>query len=406
MNAEIIAVGSELLLGQIANTNGQKLSQELAELGIDVFFHTVVGDNDSRLYEAVEAADKRADIVLLTGGLGPTEDDLTRETVARYIKTDLATHEESMQQLTSWMAARGKKVSEANKKQALYLQGGQPFLNPAGLACGMTFQSEETLFILIPGPPRECFAVFNEKIRPYLIRELHGLEAIESRELRFFGIGESDLADGLQDLISSQTNPTIAPLASEGEVMIRLTAKAGTKTERHRLLDEMETIISERFGSYLYGKDKDTLVSKVLERYKKEGKMLAFAESLTGGGLMEEFTALPGSSQVVRGGVVSYATSVKESMLSANEVIDKEGVISRGCAQVMAEEVKQKFQADVGVSLTGVAGPADQEGQPPGTFIIGIATADQTVTEAFYLPGSRERVRLMAKKHASHLLLK
>jgi nicotinamide-nucleotide amidase len=408
LNAEIIAVGSELLLGQIANTNAQFLSQQLAGLGINVYFHTVVGDNAARLEQAVKLAQTRADLIIFTGGLGPTKDDLTKETIARLLQRELVTDEEALRSIEAYFARTNRIMTENNKKQALVLQGSTVLKNEHGMAPGMAITIDSITYMLLPGPPKEMQPMFRKYGRAFLLEKLGQQERIESRVLRFFGIGESELETRIQDLIDQQSNPTIAPLAGDGEVILRLTAKHRSEAEAKKLLDETEKKIVERVGAYLYGYNEETLFEKAVQTLKAQKKTVAAAESLTGGLFLEQLTAVPGASKVVRGGIVCYANDVKEKVLGVpHAVLTADGAVSEPCARLLAENVRKLCQADIGISFTGVAGPDPLEGKPVGTVYIGISTSDnRTDVYPVTLSGQRDAIRVRTAKYGCSFLLK
>lgn len=408
MNSEIIAVGSELLLGQIANTNAQFLSKQLAQLGINVFFHTVVGDNPHRLKSAIEIAEKRSNLIIFTGGLGPTKDDLTKETIASHLGKKLVEDEDSLKRIEAYFQNRNVSMPENNKKQALIIEDSYVFPNDHGTAPGMAVKTNDHLYMLFPGPPRELQPMFFN----YGMKVLQGIPnnngQIVSKVLRFYGIGESLLETKIQDLIEKQTNPTIAPLASDGEVTLRLTAKHPSVEKANEFIQEVEDEILSRVGKYFYGYNSTSLMNELFQEMKKQKLTIACAESLTGGMFQQELTAIPGSSSVLKGGVVCYATEIKEHILQVKkETIVKKGVVSSECATEMAENVRNLFAADVGISFTGVAGPAEQEGKPVGTVFVGISLAGkETYVKPLQLVGSRDIIRIKAVKEGAFRLLK
>jgi nicotinamide-nucleotide amidase len=408
LNAEIIAVGSELLLGQIANTNAQFLSQQLAELGINVYFHTVVGDNVLRLENAVKIAQTRADVIIFTGGLGPTKDDLTKETIARLLQRELVIDEDALHSIEAYFVRTKRTMTENNKKQALVLKGAEVLKNENGMAPGMALTVDHITYMLLPGPPKEMQPMFIKYGRPFFMKKLKRHERIESRVLRFFGIGESQLETEIEDLIDRQSNPTIAPLAGDGEVTLRLTAKHHSAVEAKKYLDEMEKAILQRVGDYFYGYNDDTLFTKVIEQLKQNNKTIAAAESLTGGLFLAELTAISGASQVVRGGVVCYTNDIKERILHVPaSVLETDGAVSEPCAKLLAEHVRTLCQADIGVSFTGVAGPNPLEGKPVGTVYVGIAMdGHETEVYALTLAGQREAIRIRTAKYGCFAVLK
>jgi nicotinamide-nucleotide amidase len=296
MNAEIIAVGSELLLGQIVNTNARFLSSQLAELGINVFFHTVVGDNTDRLKTAVEIAEKRSDLLIFTGGLGPTKDDLTKETIARHLGCELVFDQEALTSIEGYFKKTNRTMTENNRKQALVFKGAHVLANDHGMAPGMMLSVNNHFYMLLPGPPKEMEPMFLTYGRKVLEAQKKTEEKIVSRVLRFFGIGEAQLETEIEDLIDSQSNPTIAPLAADGEVTLRLTAKHSDEAIAVSLLDQIETDIRLRVGKFMYGYGNTSLTEELVKVLKARNLTVSAAESLTGGMFQQEITAIPGTS--------------------------------------------------------------------------------------------------------------
>jgi nicotinamide-nucleotide amidase len=407
MNAELISVGSELLLGQIVNTNAAFLSQELAIVGIDVFYQTTVGDNDSRLTLALNQAISRSDLIIITGGLGPTKDDLTKETVAALAGKKLVHHEKSLHNIEAYFQKRNRPMSDNNRKQALVIEGSHVLDNDYGMAPGMIVSVNGTKVVLLPGPPQEMKPMFLNHLLPELSNMMGEQTSITSRVLRFFDIGESQLETELLDIIEAQKNPTIAPLANEGEVTLRLTVKHASVAEQKRLLDETEERITNRVGQYLYGYDDTSLMEQLFLQLQDKRCTIAAAESFTGGKFSSMLTSFSGVSSVFRGGTVSYATDVKENVLGVSkEVITDYGVISRQCALEMASCAKKQYNADIAISFTGVAGPGTQEGKEPGTIYIGIAgLSKEPLCYELNLAGRREAVRDRAIKYGCFYLL-
>lgn len=407
MNAEIIAVGSELLLGQIANTNAQFLSKQLAHIGVNVFYHTVVGDNSTRLKSALEIADKRSDLIIFTGGLGPTKDDLTKETIASHLGKGLVHDEKALHYIESFFQKLNRTMTENNRKQALILDGAQVLPNDHGMAPGMVVTSDNRTYMLLPGPPKEMQPMYLHYGEKAILKLLNSNEMIVSRVLRFFGIGESQLEHDIEDLIDGQQNPTIAPLAADGEVTLRITAKHPDEKQANLLIDETEKRILERVGQYLYGYDSTSLMNELFIRLNQDSLTISCAESLTGGMFQQEVTAISGASSVFKGGIVCYATEVKKNVLNVKqETIDSAGVVSSACAAELADNVRRLMNADVGISFTGVAGPNEQEGKPVGTVYIGIAVKGKAVqTKKLNLAGNRESIRSRAVKIGCYLLL-
>lgn len=358
MNAEIIAVGSELLLGQIANTNAKFISSQLSELGINVFYHTVVGDNRDRLVEVIKLAESRADLIIFSGGLGPTKDDLTKETIAAHLGVELTSDADAMILIEDFFARHKRPMTDNNRKQALVLDGCEVLANRHGMAPGMLFEQEERIYILLPGPPKELNPMFQFEAKPKLAARLTDGAVIVSHVLRFYGIGEAELEERVQAILDTQTNPTVAPLASDGEVMLRITAKAQDEDEAWRLIGEKKAEILAIVGEYQYGVDDDSLASKMVEMLLDNGLTIAAAESLTAGLFQSELAEIPGASGTLVGGVVTYAEQTKIEQLGISEQLLTEfGVVSSECAAAMAFNVREKFGTHIGIGLTGAAGP-------------------------------------------------
>lgn len=410
MHAEIIAVGTEILLGQIVDTNTRLVGQVLADLGIDVYYQTVVGDNEVRMRAAIDLAAKRSDLVILTGGLGPTKDDLTKQVVAAYLGKQLVEDEAAMLKIKRHFEISQRKMTANNRLQALYIEGSKPLANETGLAVGDFYQAEQGPdFMLLPGPPSELRPMLFKVALPLLKQAYRQDQLLSSRVLRFFGIGESQLASQLDDLIENQTNPTIAPYAKDNEVTLRLTASAKNEQEAQALLDGLESKIAKRCGQYLYGYgDDNSLAQVVMTKLREKHLTITAAESLTGGQLQAALTSIPGASQAFMGGFVTYANYAKEKLLAIPaEVIDKHGSVSEQTAILMAEQAKQKLGADVGVSLTGVAGPDSLEGQPVGIVWIGIAYRNKAgYAQKFHFPRQRKYVQARAVLTALDLVRK
>ncbi|PLS04720.1 competence/damage-inducible protein A [Neobacillus cucumis] len=407
-NAEIIAVGSELLLGQIVNTNARFISQQLAELGINVYFHTVVGDNPDRLLSAIKTAETRANVIIFTGGLGPTKDDLTKETIARHLGKNLVTDQKALESIEQYFARTNRVMTENNRKQAWVLEGSQILPNDHGMAPGMVLESNGNTYMLLPGPPKEMEPMFRQYGYPALASKDAFQEKIVSRVLRFFGIGEAALETEIIDLIDAQSNPTIAPLAGDGEVTLRLTAKHVDEGIAQSMLDEVEKAISQRVGQFIYGYDNTSLLSELTKVLKERKLTITAAESLTGGLFQKEMTSIGGASSVFKGGIVCYSNEVKHNVLQVKqETLEKDGAVSEQCALELAENAAALLGADIGVSFTGVAGPNELEGKPVGTVYIGVALKGRpTVVEKLTLGGTREAIRNRAVKYGCYYALR
>ena len=409
MRAEIIAVGTELLLGQIVNTNAQYLSQGLAASGIDVYFQTVVGDNEQRLRQAIETARGRADILIFTGGLGPTQDDLTKDALAAYLGRRLVLHEPSMAKIEEMFASRGIHMVESNRRQALMLEESDPLPNSTGLAVGNALSVDGTHYILLPGPPREMKPMFDGPVKEWLRAQLGDSDPLFSRVLRFAGIGESALEDALLGLIDSQSDPTIAPYAKEGEVAIRISTKARNEAEADRRIDETVARVEELVGQYIYAREDVPIEQAVIAKLRNLDKTAAAAESCTGGLIAELLTDVIGSSNAFSGGVVTYTNAMKHTLLGIPlaqlEGPGAPGAISRETAAAMAERVMNIASSDYGIATTGVAGPATSEGKPVGLVYIAIAERGRsTDVHELQLSGGRSMIRIRAAKQALYRL--
>ena len=408
MNAEIIAVGSELLLGQIANTNAKFISKQLAELGVNVFYHTAVGDNPDRLEQVINIAESRSDLLIFTGGLGPTKDDLTKETIAKHMGVQLVFDQEALESIKEYFVKTNRHMTENNKKQALVLEGCKVLSNNHGMAPGMFLSKDNCHYMLLPGPPSEMQPMFATYGIRALQEKLTNKEVILSRVLRFFGIGESLLETEIEDLIDAQANPTIAPLAGDGEVTLRITSKTDSMEAGEKLIQATEKKILERVGDYFYGYDDTTLVQELVKKLQEQKVTVAAAESLTGGMFQQELTSVAGAGSIFSGGVVCYTNEVKQNILSVKESTIKEvGVVSAQCAKELAENVQKLVDADIGISFTGVAGPDELEGHPAGTVYIGVAVkGKETVVEKLLLAGTREGNRKRSVRYGQYFILK
>ncbi|ORO47174.1 competence/damage-inducible protein A [Streptococcus oralis] len=413
MKAEIIAVGTEILTGQIVNTNAQFLSEKLAEIGVDVYFQTAVGDNEARLLSLLEIASQRSNLVILTGGLGPTEDDLTKQTLAKFLGKNLVFDPQAQEKLDIFFAHRPDYArTPNNERQAQIVEGATPLPNETGLAVGGVSEVDGVTYVVLPGPPSELKPMVLNQLLPKLMTGTK----LYSRVLRFFGIGESQLVTILADLIDHQTDPTLAPYAKTGEVTLRLSTKAVSQEKADQALDILENQILSRqtfegisLRDICYGYGEETsLASVVVEELKKRQKSITAAESLTAGLFQATLADFSGVSAIFNGGFVTYSLEEKSKMLDISEQELKEhGVVSEFTARKMAEQARLKTQSDYGVSLTGVAGPDSLEGHPAGTVFIGLAHAKGTeVIKANIAGRSRADVRHIAVMHAFNLARK
>ncbi|MCH7321008.1 competence/damage-inducible protein A [Solibacillus sp. MA9] len=408
MNVEIIAVGSELLLGQIANTNAKYISSQLSELGINVYYHTVVGDNSARLVEAIQIAEQRADLIIFSGGLGPTKDDLTKETIAKHLNRELVMDDMALQAIEQFFNKQNRVMTDNNRKQALVLEGSDVLTNHHGMAPGMLLKEGKQLYMLLPGPPKELEPMFQFEAKPKLAALLHDGGVITSHVLRFYGIGEAELEVRIQHILDVQTNPTVAPLASDGEVTLRITAKADNEQQAYVLIEDKKREILDIVGDYHYGDNDDSLASKLVEMLFENKLTIAAAESLTAGLFQSELAEISGVSSVLVGGVVTYSEQAKTMQLGISaQLINRYSVVSSECASEMALKVREKFGTDIGVGLTGVAGPGSHYDQPAGTVWIGLAIGNNPpVTHRLQLSGARNTNRLRAVKFTCSYLMR
>lgn len=412
MKAEIIAVGTELLLGQIVNSNAQYLSQELASLGIDVYFQTVVGDNMNRLCEATRLASSRADLMIFTGGIGPTQDDITKQALATVLGRSLHIDRMAMDNLDRFFKDRVLPMTENNRRQALAIDGGTPLPNETGLAVGNAIAEDGKFYIVLPGPPSEMKPMFQNQAKPWILGHVLTNEApIYSKMLKFAGIGESLLETKLMDLIENQTDPTIAPYAKESEVTIRISTKAESDSEAQEKLNTMEQEITARLADHLYASEDVPIEKVIIDMMTEQGLTLGIAESCTGGMLMETITSIPGSATVFIGGIVCYSNAMKEKLLNVPRDLlegdDAPGAVSAETARVLAEQVRMVVDTDFGLSITGVAGPGYSERKPVGLVYIAISRrGGDTVVMELNLKGNRDTIRIRSAKTVLYHLWK
>lgn len=404
MNAELIAVGTEILLGDIVNTDAQVISQGLSELGINVFYQTVVGDNPERLKGVIEAAQKRADIIITTGGLGPTLDDLTKETLADVFNKKMVLHEPSLARIRTFFEKIGRQMTPNNEKQAWLPEGCTVFVNEWGTAPGCAFEAAGKHVIMLPGPPRECEPMWQACAMPYLYPLAGG--CIVSRNIRVFGLGESAMEDKLHDMMERMQNPTIAPYAKTSECFARVTAKAQTVEQANKLLEPVVEDICNMLGDDVYGVDVESLEQVVGDLLQNKGMTLAVAESCTGGLLSKRITDIPGCSAYYKGGVCSYSNEVKSGVLGVSqETLDTVGAVSPETAEQMAKGVAVALGADVGIGITGIAGPdGGTPEKPVGLVYIGVSVKGNTWVHKMQSSLGRDRVRNQAASTALDIL--
>ena len=400
--AEIIAVGTELLLGGTVNTDAQDVSRLLSELGINVFFHTVVGDNPERLKQAVEIAKSRADIIITTGGLGPTYDDLTKQTLSEAFGKKLIFNEDVANHIREFFEKRlhNMTMTDNNLRQAELPEGCVVFDNSVGTAPGCAFEAGGKHVLMLPGPPGECRAMLKSGVAPYL-KNLSE-EEIHSHNIHIFGLGESAVEEKLRSLMENLRNPTLAPYAKAGEVMLRLTAKAGSKQEAESLMAPVLAQVRETLGDIIYGIDAGSLENTVIGLLADCGLRLATAESCTGGLLAKRLTDIPGSSKVFAGGAVAYSENAKTELLGvAPGLIRQKKAVSREVALAMADGIRMRLGADIGIGITGIAGPGSNgSGGQPGLVFVALTTEGVSYCRSAHMYYDRDRVRTSAVHHA------
>jgi nicotinamide-nucleotide amidase len=396
MKAEILSVGTEILLGDIVNTNAQYLAKRLADLGISVYHQSVVGDNPERLFEAYRLAFSRADLVITTGGLGPTKDDLTKEVAFEYFGKKSVVHEASLKVLQGHFKDMNRPMTKNNLKQA-YFPGDVIIIpNNNGTAPGCIIEEDGKIVVLLPGPPREMKPMFEDTVASYLQKFQEGV--LVSKVLRVVGVGESSAAEMLEDILDNQTNPTVAPYAKDGEVTFRITAKANTYEEAAILIEPMEAEIRRRLGSNIYGEGNTTLESVLCEMLVNKKLTIATAESCTGGMVASTLINYPGISSVFMESAVTYSNEAKINRLGVKaETLDKYGAVSSEIAAEMAQGIAKTAGTDIGISTTGIAGPEGGSLEKPvGLVYVGLYINGEVKTKMLRLAGDRQRIRQRA----------
>lgn len=399
MIVEVVAVGTELLLGQIVNSNAATIGAALAEKGLDANFQQVVGDNLARVADSIRLASSRSDAVIITGGIGPTQDDLTREAVCDATGLAMEFSEEYADHLREWWASRGREMPESNLQQAHHPAGAELLMNPKGTAPGLVIDHEGTRIFCIPGVPAEMEYLLHHEVLPRLSPASGDGVVLQSRLLRTWGRSESDVAETLDDLYRESTNPSLAFLASAGEIKVRITAKAEDDARASSMIEPVEKEIRSRLGAAVFGVDDETIERVLLRLLNDLGYTIATAESMTGGLLAAALTSLPGSSSVVKGGLVAYDPDLKHRLLGVEDVST---VVDARTAEQMALGGRELLDADVVVSVTGSAGPEPLE-KPPGAMIIGVSTPERTQAKELRMSGDRERIRTYGVTNALHL---
>lgn len=408
-NAEILCVGTELLLGEVVNTNAAYISRQLARLGISVYHTSVVGDNPNRLKKAVDEALSRADLLILSGGLGPTYDDLTKETVAEALEIPMVRDEQILAQIESFFASYGKKMPPNNAKQADIPAGAQAIPNRTGTAPGIFIETDKNVVVLLPGPPFELQPMFEEFVFPRL-REMSD-KILISHNLHIMGMGESEVEMHLIDLMKNSTNPSIAPYAKEGEMRLRIGALASSEDEGEKMCTEIiEKIKNSPVGKYIYALDASNIEKLTIEKLKEKHLTLAVAESCTGGLLGKRITDIPGASSVFLGGFITYSNESKINLLGVNpETIKKHSAVSPNVAEEMARGARERLNTSIALSITGEAGPLPDPStnQDVGTVFIGISTLEKTYSVKLSISNQRNRdyIRQVACSRAMREIL-
>ena len=398
-DTEIISVGTELLLGHVTNTDARDISEMLSKIGINVKYHTVVGDNPERLRQCVETAKSRADIIITTGGLGPTCDDLTKQILAEAFGLKLIENKAEREGLYDYIRY-GKKFTDNNFTQAMLPEGCTVFHNNCGTAPGCGFEKDGKIVVMIPGPPKECNAMFRESALPYL-RKLSE-ELIVSHSVRIFGLGESSVDDIFAEEMNRMTNPTMAPYAKECDCLLQITAKAKSEAEAEEMIAPVMEHVIKRLGDVVYGVDVECIEESVIKLLREKNMTFSAAESCTGGELAKRFTDMPGASAFFKGGVVTYTNEAKAKLLGIDPaLIEEKGAVSHEVAKAMAENVRALLGTDIGVGVTGLAGPDGDGVHEVGTVFVSLAVEGETFVKELHIGAMRTRsfIRRMAGNH-------
>ena len=398
-DTEIISVGTELLLGHVTNTDARDISEMLSKIGINVKYHTVVGDNPERLRKCVETAKSRADIIITTGGLGPTCDDLTKQILAEAFGLRLVENKAEREGLYDYIRY-GKKFTDNNFTQAMLPEGCTVFHNNCGTAPGCGFEKDGKIVVMIPGPPKECNAMFRESALPYL-RKLSE-ELIVSHSVRIFGLGESSVDDIFAEEMNRMTNPTMAPYAKECDCLLQITAKAKSEDEAEKMIAPVMEHVMKRLGDVVYGVDVECIEESVIKLLREKGMTFSATESCTGGDVARRFTDMPGASAFFKGGVVTYTNEAKAKLLGIDPaLIEEKGAVSYEVAKAMAENVRALLGTDIGVGVTGLAGPDGDGVHEVGTVFVSLAVEGETFVKELHMGTMRTRsfIRRMAGNH-------
>ena len=398
MKTEIITVGTEILLGDILNTNTHYLSNELANMGIDVYYQITVGDNEQRLLSQLKESFKRSDLVILTGGLGPTEDDITKEVCAKYFDMEMEFHESSWDKIIEIHNKMNRKPTENNRKQAYFPKGSLILPNKYGTAPGCIMEKDKKTIIVMPGPPKEMKAMFDNYVKLFLLKDNKNI--LKSKVLRIIGMGESKIENDLLDLIDKQINPTIATYAKDGECTVRITAKGKNEKEVESLIEPISNEIKSRLKEKVYGEDDTTIEDEVAKILVDNNLTIAVAESCTGGMVAADLINYPGISSVFMEGCVTYSNEAKMMTLNVKkETLNTVGAVSEQCAKEMSEGVAARHNTNIGLSTTGIAGPeGGSEDKPVGLVYMGITINNKTIVKKYIFNGNRQQIRSRACK--------
>lgn len=407
MHAEAIFTGTEMLLGQITNTNAAFLGEQLAATGISLYCQVVVGDNLERIKQAINNARKEADIIIVSGGLGPTEDDLSREALAEALNLRLVEHPEALENVKRYFKSRDLLMTSNNLKQALVPEGAKILNNPVGTACGIFLEHDNKRYILLPGPPHEFKLMVTEQVLPLLQLHNNKKEIILSRILKMTNIGESAVEKTVKDLLHGQ-NPTVAPLSKPGQVILRITARANSPEKAKEMITPLEKEIRQRLKDFIFGTDDDTLEGIVGKLLAEKNLTLATAESCTGGLVANRITNISGSSSYFLGGMITYSNEAKINLLGVDPYILKaKGAVSPDVAEAMATGIRNVMGADIGIGITGIAGPGGGSPQKPvGLVYIGLDYKGKLFVKKNLFAGQREIIKWQSSQNALYLLWK
>lgn len=409
MTAEIFCIGTEVLIGDIANTNAAYIAKKLSEAGINVYYHTVCGDNKTRMSECLDIALSRSDLVITTGGLGPTYDDITKEIIAEKLGVDLELNDEILARLEKYFAKTGRTMTENNKKQAYIPEGADIFENSFGTADGIAIKKDGKTVIMLPGPPREMKPMLDNQVLPYL--SVNSDHILVSSNVNIFGIGESAVENVLCDLMKNSSNPTVAPYVDKGEVRLRVTASAKDTDSAKALILPVTEHIKSVLGEYIYGIDEPSIESVLVKKLREKGKTISFAESCTGGFISKRLTDVPGASEVFGFGLCTYANEAKMKLLGVKkETLETHGAVSSETAEEMAKGALRVSGADIAISVTGIAGPGGGTNEKPvGLVYVGLATKNGVYHKKLLLAQhkghDRDYVRTLTASHAFKMAL-